>query len=72
VHLAALQHSIAGDDKYGNFELNRSLKKQGLKRMFLHAARVTFNHPLTGQRMELETPLPADLKHFLDGLDISA
>lgn len=69
VHLASLQHPIAGDDKYGNFELNRALKKQGLKRMFLHAARVAFNHPLTGQRMELEAPLPDDLVKFIDGLD---
>jgi 23S rRNA pseudouridine955/2504/2580 synthase len=69
VHLAALQHAIAGDDKYGNFELNRALKKQGLKRMFLHAARVAFDHPLTGQRMELAAPLPDDLGKFLDTLD---
>jgi 23S rRNA pseudouridine955/2504/2580 synthase len=72
VHLAALQHPIAGDDKYGNFELNRVLKKRGLKRMFLHAAHVVFNHPLTGQRMELEAPLPVDLSQFLDGLDGNA
>ncbi len=71
VHLAALQHPIAGDDKYGNFELNRALKKQGLKRMFLHAARVVFKHPLTGQRMELAAPLPADLSKFIDGLDMT-
>jgi 23S rRNA pseudouridine955/2504/2580 synthase len=71
VHLAALQHPIAGDDKYGNFELNRALKKRGLKRMFLHAARVVFNHPLTGQRMELAAPLPPDLSKFIDGLDMT-
>jgi len=69
VHLAASQHPIAGDDKYGHFELNRALKKQGLKRMFLHAARLAFNHPLTGQRIELEAPLPDDLGKFLNGLD---
>lgn len=69
VHLAALNHAIAGDDKYGDFELNRALKKQGLKRMFLHAARVAFDHPLTGKRMELEAKLPDDLSKFLDGLD---
>ena len=68
VHLAALGHPIAGDDKYGDFELNRALKKQGLKRMFLHAARVAFDHPLTGRRMELEAPLPDDLARFLDQL----
>ena len=68
VHLAALKHPIAGDDKYGIFELNRNLKKQGLKRMFLHAARIDFFHPLTGQRLELATPLPPDLQGFLDSM----
>ena len=39
VHLAHLGHPVLGDDKYGDFELNKALRKQGLKRMFLHAAR---------------------------------
>lgn len=68
VHLAALRHPIAGDDKYGDFELNRALKKQGLKRMFLHAARIEFFHPLTGQRLAFQAPLPADLQGFLSTL----
>ena len=42
VHLAASGHPIAGDDKYGDFELNKALAKQGLKRMFLHAASIAF------------------------------
>jgi 23S rRNA pseudouridine955/2504/2580 synthase len=67
VHLAALKHPIAGDDKYGNFELNRALTKQGLKRMFLHAARLELFHPLTGKRLEFTAPLPKDLQAFLDG-----
>ena len=70
VHLAALKHAIAGDEKYGDFELNRALKKQGLKRMFLHAARLVLNHPLTGVPMTLESPVPADLQTFLDSLRI--
>ncbi len=68
VHLAALGHPIAGDDKYGDFELNRQLKKQGLKRMFLHAARLEFRHPLNGTPLKLEAPLPDDLAVFLNGL----
>ena len=68
VHLAALGHPIAGDDKYGDFELNRRLKKEGLKRMFLHAARLEFSHPLSGAPLSLEAPLPEDLASFLDGL----
>ncbi len=69
VHLAALKHPIAGDDKYGDFELNRALKRQGLKRMFLHAASLELKHPLTGQALKLEAPLPDDLRHFLDTLE---
>jgi 23S rRNA pseudouridine955/2504/2580 synthase len=68
VHLAALKHPIAGDDKYGDFELNRALKKQGLKRMFLHAARLEFLHPVSGLPLTLEAPLPAELTAFLDTL----
>jgi 23S rRNA pseudouridine955/2504/2580 synthase len=66
VHLASQGHPIAGDDKYGDFELNKGLQKQGLKRMFLHAWRLQFNHPATGERIELTAPLPPELKHFTD------
>jgi 23S rRNA pseudouridine955/2504/2580 synthase len=66
VHLAAQGHPIAGDDKYGDFELNKALAKQGLKRMFLHAWRLQFDHPATGERIELLAPLPPELKRFAD------
>jgi 23S rRNA pseudouridine955/2504/2580 synthase len=69
VHLAALDHPIAGDDKYGIPELNRALKKQGLRRMFLHAARLEMKHPLTGVALVLEAPLAPDLQNFLNALD---
>ncbi len=68
VHLASIGHPIAGDDKYGDIELNRALKKRGLKRMFLHAERLEMAHPLTGKPLCLEAPLPRDLDAFLDGL----
>ena len=68
VHLAALKHPIAGDDKYGDFELNKRLKSQGLKRMFLHSASLELKHPLTGKLLKLQAPLPADLQGFLDRL----
>ena len=64
VHLAHLGHPVLGDDKYGDFELNRELRKQGLKRMFLHAAKLSFAHPLSGAAIELVAPLPADLEKF--------
>lgn len=69
VHTSHLGFPIAGDDKYGDFELNRQLVKQGLKRMFLHAAKLVFEHPITGERMTVEAPLPADLASFLDTLN---
>ena len=64
VHLAHLKHPVLGDDKYGDFELNKSLRKEGLKRMFLHAAKLGLDHPVTRERIQLESPLPADLKRF--------
>jgi 23S rRNA pseudouridine955/2504/2580 synthase len=68
VHLAALGHPIAGDDKYGDSGLNRALKKRGLRRMFLHAACLEMRHPLTGDPLKLESALPEDLAGFLGGL----
>ncbi|WP_298923693.1 RluA family pseudouridine synthase [uncultured Ramlibacter sp.] len=66
VHLASQGHPIAGDDKYGDFEHNKALQKRGLKRMFLHAWRLQFNHPATAERIELQAELPAELKSFVD------
>lgn len=64
VHAASMKHPILGDDRYGNFELNKSLRKNGLKRMFLHAARLSFTHPLTGEALTIEAPLPRELDAF--------
>jgi len=68
VQLAHLGFPIAGDDKYGDFDLNRTLARQGLRRMFLHAERLSFTHPRTAERLALTAPLPGDLQRFLDGL----
>ncbi|EXU81223.1 ribosomal large subunit pseudouridine synthase C [Comamonas aquatica DA1877] len=65
VHLASQGHAIAGDDKYGDFDLNKRLPKQGLKRMFLHAWRLQFNHPATDERIELRAELPPELADFV-------
>ena len=65
VHLASAGHAILGDDKYGDFELNKALAKRGLKRMFLHAWRLQFRHPVTGTAMQLQAELPAELALFL-------
>ena len=66
VHLASQGHPIAGDDKYGDFEWNKALQKQGLKRMFLHAWRLQFSHPATGKRVELKSNLPSELQLYIN------
>ncbi len=68
VHLAHLGFPIVGDDKYGDFDLNKRLAKAGLKRMFLHARRMSVVHPVSGRPVTFEAPLADDLAAFLDGL----
>jgi 23S rRNA pseudouridine955/2504/2580 synthase len=72
VHLSHLGYPLAGDDKYGDFALNKRLAGEGLARMFLHAARLRFAHPLTGQTLDLASPLPDDLARFLASLEEGA
>ncbi len=69
VQLAHLGYPILGDDKYGDFALNKLLQKRGLKRMFLHSAVTTLRHPLTDEPLMLSAPLPTDLDHFLERLN---
>lgn len=71
VHLAHLGFPLAGDDKYGDFADNKALQKQGLKRMFLHAASLRLRHPTQDESplLSLQAPLPADLQSFLHRLD---
>lgn len=65
VHCAAMGCPIAGDEKYGDFALNRVLVQKGLKRMFLHAWKVRLPHPVSGEMLSLEAPLPVALTRFL-------
>ncbi|MEK7261664.1 MAG: 23S rRNA pseudouridine(955/2504/2580) synthase RluC [Pseudomonadota bacterium] len=69
VHAAHAGHPIAGDDKYGDREFNRELRAVGLKRLFLHAWRLNFKHPLTNSKMALEAPLAPELSALLERLD---
>ncbi len=64
VHLAALGLGILGDEKYGDFALNRRLRSQ-LPRMFLHAWRLNIAHPHSGDAMQLVAPLPTELQAVL-------
>ena len=68
VHLAHLGYPLAGDDKYGDFAWNKTLAKQGMRRMFLHAQRISFRHPESGETISIESRLPADLAHYIAGL----
>ncbi len=65
VHLAHLGFPILGDEKYGDFTLNKSLKRDGLKRMALHAWRMAFRHPLTAAELECVSPLPEGIGNYI-------
>jgi 23S rRNA pseudouridine955/2504/2580 synthase len=71
VHLAHIGHPIAGDDKYGDFELNKRIAADGLKRMFLHACKLTIRHPVSAEPVTFEAALPAELSAFLERLSVS-
>lgn len=68
VHLAHLGYPVAGDEKYGDFALNRVLARDGLKRMFLHAWTMRLPNPLDGRDLLVEAPLPLALRRFLHSL----
>jgi len=63
VHLAAIGHPVVGDPVYG-----RRGSGPAMSRPFLHAGRLAFDHPVTGERVEVEDPLPAELEATLAGL----
>ncbi|MEO8408354.1 MAG: RluA family pseudouridine synthase [Oxalobacteraceae bacterium] len=74
VHLASSGFAIAGDDKYGDFALNRALLKATeargvLKRMFLHAHQITFNHPETHKPVTLSAALAPECENFLKSIE---
>ena len=72
VHLAHLGFPLAGDDKYGDFAWNKALARQGLKRMFLHARRIRFTHPVDRREMVVEAPLAPELEAYVARLDAGA
>ncbi|HLX57403.1 MAG TPA: pseudouridine synthase, partial [Ktedonobacteraceae bacterium] len=66
LHLKAIGHPIVGDPVYGSGSIFR---RAPLKRQFLHAYQLSFTHPLTGETIELEAPMPADLQAVIDEKD---
>ena len=68
--LAELNHPILGDSQYGDFALNREVKKQfGLKRLFLHAYHLKFTLASSGKRYDCEIPLADDLQKIIEKLE---
>jgi 23S rRNA pseudouridine1911/1915/1917 synthase len=65
VHMASLGHPVVGDTLYGSKKINT---KFNLSRQFLHAGKLAFIHPATGERVEFAAPLPADLQLALTDL----
>ncbi len=67
VHLKYINHPVVSDEKYGGRKVCR-LDKRWCPRIFLHAAKIGFKHPKSGEWMELDSKLPEDLKKALDQL----
>jgi 23S rRNA pseudouridine1911/1915/1917 synthase len=71
VHLNAIGHPIVGDAVYGGVHRRVPANLRAvmrLERLFLHSARLSFAHPADGRRMDIESPLPADLQGVLDDI----
>ena len=69
VHLTAIGHPVVGDEVYGEHAYAQFSKKYGKPaRHFLHAARLEFSHPRSGERLQFQSPLPEDLQTLLDRL----
>lgn len=69
VHTAHAGHPIACDDKYGEATFDGKMRALGLQRLFLHASRLTFRHPVEQKDMTMEAPLDPHLQALLNKLD---
>jgi 23S rRNA pseudouridine955/2504/2580 synthase len=69
VHLSFLGYPILGDNKYGDFLLNKSLRKTGIKRLFLHACQMGFRHYDREERIVISAPIPQDWNDWVQKLD---
>ena len=66
IHAAQMGHPVAGDRKYGDFAFNRMCRKNGLKRLFLHAAKIEFECRSNGVKYAITAPMDVELKRYLD------
>jgi|TARA_B110000196_G_scaffold205645_1_gene176180 23S rRNA pseudouridine955/2504/2580 synthase len=65
VHAKYAEHPLAQDNKYGDPNFDKLMKKKGLNRLFLHAKAITFTNPMTNEIQKISAPLPDDLEKFL-------
>lgn len=70
VQAAEAGHPLAGDERYGDRDYNRKMKGLGLERLFLHAASVGWEDPVSGEWRMFSTPLPDDLREVLSRLEV--
>jgi 23S rRNA pseudouridine955/2504/2580 synthase len=68
VHAQSMGHPVAADERYGDESQNQGFRRHGLRRLFLHAAVLAFEHPRTGLPLEIKAPLESDLERFLQSL----
>jgi len=71
VHAAHAGHPLVNDDKYGDSRINATTRRMGLKRLFLHAAKIQFTLPNNGERIVVEAPLDEELQVFLQAISSS-
>lgn len=69
VHMQFIKHPVVGDPLYDSYSPKAKSSSLGLTRQFLHSAKLTFNHPITGESLHFEDNLPEDLKNALAQLD---
>ncbi|MDH5360916.1 MAG: 23S rRNA pseudouridine(955/2504/2580) synthase RluC [Gammaproteobacteria bacterium] len=69
VHAASLGMPLAGDEKYGDTGFNSAMEKLGLRRLFLHAEQLSFEHPKTAEHFTISAPLNDDLQQVLENLE---
>ena len=68
IHAAQIEHPVIGDHKYGDFPFNRECRKLGVKRMLLHAYKISFQLPDSGQKYRFTAPLDSGFEDCLDSL----
>jgi 23S rRNA pseudouridine1911/1915/1917 synthase len=67
VHLASIGHPVVGDERYGRKDID-GWRPLPPGRLFLHAAVLSFDHPVTGERLSFSSPLPGDLRRVLEAI----